>query len=213
MLAALFDLDGTLLDSLGVWAKIDRAFFAQNNLEMPLDYAAQISGLSFIQTAEYTKAKFNLKQSAEEIASTWHEMCREEYANSILLKPGAAEYLRKLKSAGKKLAVVTTLTRELYEPVLTRNGIYSLFDVFTTTDETGLHKKTGEIYKLAARRLGIDPERCAVFEDIFEGIEGAKRAGMKACLVYDPHNSGRLESSKAICDHYIATYEGLSLWI
>ena len=212
MLAVLFDLDGTLLDSLGIWAKIDREFFHQNGLEMPADYTASISGLSFIQTAEYTKKRFGLSESAEEIAAVWHEMCKDEYANSVLLKPGADVYLKKLRQSGKKLAVVTTLTRELYEPVLRRNQVYDLFDAFATTDESGQEKSSGEVYRLAAKKLNVQNADCAVFEDICEGIEGAKRAGMCACLVYDKHNR-RTEDAKKLCDHYIETYEGLELWI
>ena len=212
MLAALFDLDGTLFDSLGVWADIDRRFFAERGLTMPEDYTASISGLSFIQTAQYTKERFGLTQSPEQIAAIWHEMCREAYVDRVALKPGAAEYLAGLRGAGLKLAVVTTLTEELYAPALKRNGVYDLFDTFATTDETGLHKRTGEIYLLAARRLAVQPRDCAVFEDIIEGIEGAKAAGMTACLVYDRHN-GRLDTAKQLCDHYIETYEGISLWI
>ena len=213
LLAALFDLDGTLLDSLGVWAGIDRAFFLQNGLEMPDDYTASISGLSFIQTAEYTKERFHLMQSAKEIAAIWHEMCKYEYAARVLLKSGAAEYLTALKSKGIKLAVVTTLTRELYEPVLTRNKVYHLFDTFATTDESGQDKSGGEVYRLAAKKLHVANEDCAVFEDIYEGIVGAKRAGMCACLVYDRHNARRMEAARQLCDHYIETYEGLNLWI
>ena len=211
MLAALFDLDGTLLDSLGVWEKIDREFFAANGLVMPENYAASISGLSFMQTAEYTKEHFGLGLSAEEIARIWHDMCREEYAEHVLLKPCAGDYLLRLKRAGRKLAVVTTLTRELYEPVLRRNGVYDCFDTFATTDETGLHKRTGEVYLLAASRLNVPARECAVFEDIYEGMEGARQAGMCACLVYDKHNK-RLALSKQLCDYYIETYKELTLW-
>ena len=209
----MFDLDGTLFDSLGVWAEIDRIFFKQNGLEIPADYAACISGLSFLQTAQYTKDHFGFHQSAEEIANTWQRMCRKEYANHVPLKPGAAEYLQKLKENGVRLAVVTTLTKELYEPALKRNGIFSLFDAFTTTDESGQHKKTGEIYKLPAAKLETEPIDCAVFEDIYEGIQGAKNAGMLGCLVYDRHNASRIDAAKQICDYYIETFEELHLWI
>ncbi|MBQ3668671.1 MAG: HAD family phosphatase [Clostridia bacterium] len=213
MKAALFDLDGTLFDSLGVWADIDAKFFAQRGLALPRDYAATISGLSFRQTAEYTKEHFPIAESVDEIITIWHDMCKTEYVERVLLKPFAREYLLKLRQKGIKLAVVTTLTRELYEPCLKRNGIFELFDVFATTDETSAHKRTGKVYLLAAERLGVNPCDCAVFEDIYEGLEGAKAAGMSACLVYDRHNQSRIERAKEIADHYIKSYEGLELWI
>ena len=212
MQAALFDLDGTLFDSLGVWEDIDRRFFQERGLELPADYAGSISGLSFRQTAEYTKERFDLKMSVDEIVSVWHDMCLDEYVHRVELKPGAGAYLKKLKRAGRKLAVVTTLTKELYEPALKRNGVYDLFDVFATTDESSAHKKTGKVYLLAASRLQTPPDECAVFEDIAEGIEGAKAAHMTACLVYDRHNADRLDCARCSADHYIESYEGLELW-
>ncbi len=206
MKAALFDLDGTLLDSLGVWADIDRAFLAQRGFEIPADYVSSIRGLSFLQTAQYTKERFHLKESAGRIAEIWHEMCREAYTHRVKLKPGAKEYLQKLKSLGTGLAVVTTLTEQLYEPVLKRNGVYSLFDVFATTDETGLDKKSGAVYLLAANRMGAEPEDCTVYEDITEGLLGAKAAGMKAVLVYDSHNRDSLDENRSLADDYIQSY-------
>ena len=204
--AALFDLDGTLLDSLGVWADIDRSFFAGRGLTMPEDYTACIRGLSFLQTAEYTVKRFGLPETPEQIASVWHDMCAREYVHRVMLKPGVAEYLRRLKEQGALLAVVTTLTPALYEPALKRNGVYALFDVFVTTDESGKNKESGEIYRLAARKLNVEPARCMVYEDIPEGLIGAKKAGMRAALVYDVHNASSLDEARALCDKYIKSY-------
>lgn len=206
--AALFDVDGTLLDSLGVWEDIDRRFFAMKGMRVPEGYAEEIGGLSFLQTAVYTKEKFGFPESPEEIAALWKDMCREEYENRLCVKPGAREYLTGLKQRGVKLAVVTTLPRYLFEPALTRGGVFNLIDAYATTDEGGQTKAEGLIYTLAARRLGVPNGACAVFEDIPEGLTGAKKAGMTAVLVYDRHNEKSLSLSKSICDHYIETFEG-----
>lgn len=206
--AALFDVDGTLLDSLGVWKDIDRRYFAMKGMEVPEHYAEQINGLSFLQTASYTKNKFGFPESPEEIAALWREMCREVYERHLLIKPGVRDYLTGLKQRGVKLAVVTTLPRNLFEPALTRGGVFSLFDAYATTDEGGCTKEEGLIYTLAAKRLGVENGDCAVFEDIPEGLRGAKKAGMTAVLVYDRHNEKSLPASKSICDHYIETFEG-----
>lgn len=206
--AALFDVDGTLLDSLGVWQDIDRRYFAMKGMDVPADYAEQINGLSFLQTAVYTKEHFGFPESPEEIAALWREMCREEYEKHLLIKPGAREYLAGLKARGIKLAVVTTLPKALFGPALTRNGVFDLFDAYATTDEGGQTKEEGRIYTLAARRLGVANEDCAVFEDIPEGLTGAKKAGMTAVLVYDRHNEKSLAASKRLCDYFLETFEG-----
>ena len=206
--AALFDVDGTLLDSLGVWQDIDRRYFAMKGMEVPEHYAEQINGLSFLQTAVYTKEHFGFPESPEEIAALWREMCREEYEKHLTIKPGVKKYLTGLRERGVKLAVVTTLSRNLFGPALERNGILHLFDACATTDEGGETKAEGRIYTLAAQRLDMPNADCAVFEDIPEGLTGAKKAGMTAVLVYDRHNEKSLSVSKNICDHYIETFEG-----
>jgi len=183
--AALFDMDGTLLDSMGVWAQVDEDFFSIRGIVTPDDYGPNLAGKSFLQSAEYTKERFGLPESCEEIVAEWNALCRVQYEQHVPLKPGAAAYLRLLKRHGVKIAAATALPEHLFMPALVRTGVADLFDAFTSTEETGTHKRTGDVYLLAARKLGVAPEDCIVFEDILEGIEGARRAGMRACAVFD----------------------------
>ena len=198
--AALFDMDGTLIDSMGVWARVDEVFFARRGLPLPQDYARSVAGLSFRQTGEYTKARFHLPESVDDILREWHELCESAYVNDVPLKPHAAEYLKKLRGEGVRLAVATALPERLYRPVLLRTGVLPLFDAFASTDEAGESKRSGDVYRLAARRLGVEPAECVVFEDILDGLLGAKAAGMKAVLVRDPSAAGERERALAICD-------------
>lgn len=186
-LAALFDMDGTLLDSMGVWAQVDDDFFALRNIPVPADYGPSLAGKSFVQSAEYTKQRFQLPESIEEIVAEWNALCQVQYEQHVPLKSGAARYLRLLKRCGVKLAVATALPEHLFLPALRRNGIADLFDAFTSTEETGTNKITGDVYTLAASKLGVAPEDCIVFEDILEGHLGARAAGMRSCNVYDRH--------------------------
>ncbi len=196
--AALFDLDGTLLDSMGVWGNVDREFFAGLGLEMPADYAKSLSGLSYRQSAEYTIARFGLTQPWEEIVALWTRMAQDEYRDRVGLKPGSREYLLFLKEHGVKLAVTTSLLPELYEPCLKRNGVYDMFDAFCSTRERS--KEDGGIFLRAAAKLGVEPADCAVFEDVYEGILGAKRAGMKAYCVWEATAAHSHDRSAAIAD-------------
>ena len=181
--AALFDLDGTLLNSMYVWAEVDRRYFAEKGIPMPEDYPRALSGLSYRQSAEYTRARFGFPESWEEIVATWTRMSREEYHCRVGLKPGSREYLQYLKKQGVKLAVATALPPDLYEECLKRNGVYDLFDAFCSTKERS--KEDGGIFLRAAAKLGVKPEQCAVFEDVYEGIAGAKRVGMQAYCILD----------------------------
>ena len=129
--AALFDLDGTLLDSGYVWRDVDAKFFAGRQVEVDhAEYARAVQGLSFREAAVYTKRRYDLPESVEAIMGEWMAMAREEYAHHVNLKPGARSYLRQLKRAGVKLAVVTANRAELFMPALERHGVAELFDAF-----------------------------------------------------------------------------------
>ena len=202
--AAIFDLDGTLLDSLWVWQKVDEEFFAVRGMKKPADYARAIQGMSFREAAVYTVRRFGLAESADAVMDEWMRMTVEAYANDVLLKPGALSYLRALKRADVKLAVATANRRELFGPTLERCGALSLFDAVATCAEAGDGDKTnGAVFLLAARRLGAAPEACAVFEDTLEGVTGAKAAGMRAYAVRDGGNDHHSERIAAIADGVI----------
>ncbi len=166
--AAIFDLDGTLLDSLWVWQKVDEEFFAVRGMKKPADYARAIQGMSFREAAVYTVRRFGLAESADAVMDEWMRMTVEAYANDVLLKPGALSYLRALKRADVKLAVATANRRELFGPTLERCGALSLFDaVFEDTLEGVTGAKAAGMRAYAVRDGGNDhhSERIAAIAD------------------------------------------------
>lgn len=183
--AAIFDMDGTLLDSMHVWQQVDDAFFADHGMTTPPDYAAAISGMSFQQTAEYTKQRFSFPETTRHIMTTWKVYAERQYREQVQLKPGAAEYLRMLHRHGIKIAAATALAEELFLPALKRAGVEHLFSAYATTDKSGESKRVGSVYLRAAEALGVAPADCIVFEDILDGHIGARTAGMRSCNVYD----------------------------
>ena len=195
--AALFDLDGTLLDSHWVWREVDRAFFEGLGIPEPPDYAPAIQGMSFRETAAYTVRRFRLDRTVEELMEGWTRTTARAYAERVQLKPGALAYLRGLKRAGVRLAIATANREELFGPALRRCGAWELFDVVCTSAQVGhVGKGDGSLFRLAAQQLGAAPEDCAVFEDTLEGIRGAKAAGMRAYALR--------EESSAHCAEQIA---------
>lgn len=200
--AAIFDLDGTLLDSLNVWKNIDREFFAARGMEVPADYGKALGGMSYRESAEYTIARFGLKETWQELVAIWMDMARRAYAEQVELMPGAREYLLRLKLCGVKLAAATALPEELYLPCLTHLGVRDLFDALCSTEDTdGCGKTGGGVFRLAAARLGVAENRCRVFEDMYEGIAGAKAAGMGAVYLTNGHPDPR---AAAIADETAA---------
>lgn len=126
--AVIFDRDGTLVDSLGMWGDIDNRFFALHNRKMPADYVECISHLSFMERAVYTKNRFHLTETPEEIASLWLDWSRQAYEKEILAKQNVKEFLKQLKDKGYILSLATTNKRELYRPCLIRNQREGYFD-------------------------------------------------------------------------------------
>lgn len=207
--AAIFDLDGTLIDSMGVWEKIDVEFLAKRGLTLPETYTQEVCSKNFPEAAAYTIALFGLKESAEDIIADWNRMAIDEYSRRIRLKPHAKEYLLFLKGRGVRLGTATALPRALYEPVLKHNGVYRLFDAFASVGEVSRGKESPELYLLAAERLGVAPGDCAAFEDVLRGIRGIKAAGMRPFGVYDRYSEKDQEQIRQICERYIADFAEL----
>jgi HAD superfamily hydrolase (TIGR01509 family) len=205
--AAIFDLDGTLLDSLGLWEKIDIDFLAKRGLSVTEAYKDKISSCTFREAAEYTIFEFHLNERVEDIRDEWNQMAYDEYSNHVKLKPYAKEYLTKLKSQGIKLATATSLSRELAAPVLKNNGIYNYFDAQCFTDDVKRGKESPDVYQLAAQKLAVPNEQCVVFEDLLLGIVSAKKIGMKVFAMDDPHTRAEEIEIRKAADGYLYDFK------
>lgn len=204
---AIFDLDGTLIDSMGVWEKIDKEFLKKRNIDMPCDYIEKISSMSFEKVAQYTINRFNLKESEEELIKEWNRMAIYEYSNNISLKQNVREYLKKLKDNNIKIALSTSSPRILYESVLKNNRIYEYFDVLVSLEDVKRDKNYPDIYLLAAEKLNLNPQDCVGFEDILIGINTLKKAEFKTVGVYDKHADFEIEGIKEISDKFIYNFK------
>ena len=205
---AIFDLDGTLLDSMGVWTQLDIDFLGKRGIPVPEDYLAAVTPMGFSQAAQYTIERFALNETPEALIAEWNAMAIEAYRTSVFLKPGAAEYLQALKGHGVKLAVATASHAELYVPALEHNGVLALFDAFTTLSEVSRGKGFPDIYLKAAQKLGLSPAECVVFEDIYAGILGAKAGGFCTAGVYDASSESEQNAIRQAADFYLKDFTG-----
>lgn len=196
--AAIFDLDGTLLDSMGVWDQVDIDFLSRRGIEVPDDYMTKVAAMQFRQIAEYTIARFGLQDTPEELMQEWDDMARVMYSTVVEAKPFACEYLRQLRDSGARLAVATSLPPALREPAMRHVGIFDYFNEIVSVDGAGdVGKDRPDVYLLAASRLGIMPKDCTVFEDLLVGMRSAKSVGMKVWAMHD--DSSDLDWSE-ICE-------------
>lgn len=189
--AAIFDLDGTLLDSMGVWDQVDIDFLAKRGIEVPADYMGKVAAMQFRQIAEYTIARFGLPDTPEALMQEWDDMVRVAYSTVVEAKPHAVEYLSYLKRSGAKLAVATSLPPALREPAMKHVGIFDYFDQIVSVDDANnVGKDRPDVFLLAAGRLGVVPEQCTVFEDLLVAMRSAKSVGMRVWAIHDDSSDG-----------------------
>lgn len=206
---AIFDLDGTLIDSMGIWEEIDRKFLAKRNILITCDYIEKINAMSFKEVAKYTLERFNLNETEEDIIKEWNEMARYEYCNKIKLKPNVKEYLEKLKNNNVKIGLATSSPKCLYEPVLKNNNIYEYFDVLKSLEDVKRDKNYPDIYLLVAESLKLSPKECVGFEDILVGVNTMKKANFKVIGVYDKYAYSDIDEIKRVSDKFIYSFNEL----
>lgn len=204
--AVIFDLDGTLVDSMWIWNAIDREFLKSVNRELPDDLQQCIEGKSFYETAQFFKQRFELTQSVETIMDTWNKMAFEKYETMVELKPHVLEFLKYLKKNQIKIGIATSNSRILTEAVLKKRNILKYFDVILTGCEVGAGKPAPDVYLNTAKKLGVKPSACLVFEDLTQGIMAGKNAGMRVCAVKDAYSEYQLDEKRKTADYYIEDY-------
>lgn len=206
---AVFDLDGTLLDSSWVWEKVDEKFLGDRGFQVPDDYVDEISPLGAERAAVYTIERFGLNEDKDDIVREWIEMAKKEYATEVVCKPYAKEFLEKLHKLNIKMAVATSSDRELFMKTLEREGILKYFRKIVTVDEVERGKGYPDIYEEAARRIKVNPHKCLVFEDILAGVTGASLGEFNVVAVFDEKSKHNWEKIKSISKYSINDYKEL----
>lgn len=205
---AIFDLDGTILDSSWVWEQVDKKFLGDRGFEVPNDYVEAISPLGAYRAATYTIERFGLwNEKPEDLVREWFDIAREEYAQKVLCKPGAKEYIKFLYDKGIRLAIATSSDRELFITTLERENIINCFSEIVTVDEVERGKGYPDIYEEAARRIGLGTHECVVFEDILTGVSGAKLGGFAVVAVEDSKSKENRSQIEKKADYYIKKWD------
>ena len=183
--ALIFDLDGTLMDSMWVWEDIDKEYLGRFGHAPTKDMQRAIEGMSFTETAAYFIRRFRLPLSMDEIKAAWTEMSIDKYRNEVPVKPGAIRLLEYARDHGILCGIATSNGSDMVEAVLASRNIKPYFQVVTTACEVKEGKPSPDIYLKVAADLGADPKECLVFEDVPAGALAGKRAGMTVCGVAD----------------------------
>lgn len=207
--AVIFDLDGSLVDSMWMWRAIDIEYLGRFGIPLPENLQTQIEGMSFSETAVYFKKHFPIPDSIEQIKTDWNKMAWDKYTHEVPLKAGIPEFLEGCKSNGILLGIATSNSRELVENIAEVHKLRNYFSCIMTGCDVKKGKPSPDIYLAVADVLKVSPEHCLVFEDIVPGILAGKNAGMRVCAVEDAYSVPDREKKKELADYYICDYYGL----
>jgi len=205
--AVIFDLDGTLIDSMSIWRQVDADFLGKRGIEVPDDLFDHLPlGNSYNQTAQYFKDRFALEDSVESIMNEWTEAVKWHYRHDITLKDGVHEIISKLRSMSVPLAVGTSNHDDLATDVLTLHELINHFDTIVTGTHDMLGKPFPDIFLKAAGELNVKPEDCIVIEDTLNGVRAAKAAGMYAIAIRDEDSAPYWEQIISEADYHADNY-------
>lgn len=202
----LFDMDGTLIDSNGIWKDVDTRFLEKRGLPYTQEYYEGVAHTIFPLAAKFTKEFCHLPESEAAIMAEWMEMAGDIYATDVTEKPGVRAYLEQMKRRGERMAVVTSAVPVHCRAALTHLGLLPYFERIFFAQELGTEKKYPVLWEKVAAALGVSPADCTLFDDSVEAIRGAKTAGMHTVGVADPYFASTADEMARTCDRYISSF-------
>ena len=181
---AIFDFDGTLVDSMFIWDTFGEDYLRTLGKEPKENLTETFKTFTLEQAAEYYREHYGVALSVNEIVDGVNEMVAKLYRTKVTLKDGVREFLEALKSQGVKMCVATVTDRPIVEDVLNRLGIRDFFTEIFTCAEVGYNKETPHIYRAALKALGTKKDETVVFEDALHALMTAKNDGFPVAAVY-----------------------------
>ena len=199
---AIFDVDGTLLDSMFIWDTIGEAYLRSIGYQPKENLNETFKNMSLHQAARYYQTEYGVTLSIDEIMDGVNAMLERYYRFEVPLKPGVAELLERLRQSGVKLCIATATDRHLVEAALDRCGVLSCFGEIFTCNEVGHGKDEPDIFEAALRFLGTRREETLVFDDALYAVRTAKEAGFPVAAVYDSHEKAQ-DQIRMLADVYL----------
>ena len=208
--AVIFDFDGTLSDTADIWHEVDRTFLGARGIPLEDDYPLMLSTLGFVDGALYTIERYGLSDTVEDLHREWSAISKRLYASDARLRPGAERYIRALRARGVPCALATTNDPDVLASIR-HVDVEGLFDACVHGADVGCGKDQPDIFVEAARRLGVAPSDCLVFEDIVPAILSAQSVGMLTCGVRANDPLQDLEGVMAAADLWLDDWRDLAL--
>lgn len=207
--AVIFDLDGSLVDSMWIWTQIDIDYLGRFGYDVPEDLPSAIDGMTFSETAVYIKERFHIPDSLEQMKKEWTAMAWDKYSHEVPLKEGVSTFLEYCRKKEIKLGIASSNSRELVQNVTRVHHLENYFSCIMSGCDVAHGKPAPDIYLAVANQFNVEPQSCLVFEDIVPGIAAGKAAGMKVCAVEDEYSAAQRQEKKQLADYYINDYREL----
>ena len=205
---AIFDMDGTLVDSMVYWKRLATEFLESKGVQhIAQDILERIKPMTMTESAALFIEEYGLSGTAESVAAEMNTMMDEHYRRDIPLKPGVQVYLDALHRRGVTMCVASATAEELMDACLTRLGVAQYFSFLLSCETVGAGKSRPDVYWEAAKRLGAQPEEIAVYEDALYAANTAKQAGFYVIAVQDDSNQPHWESLTALSDENISDWQ------
>lgn len=205
----IFDLDGTLIDSMPVWKNVGKDYLLQYGFEITQEIDDRIKRQTLPETATCFKELFNIPQTVDEIVAEIIAMVAEQYANVVPLKPFVKEYLEKEKQNGTKMCILTASEPNYILAAMERLSILHYFDFIATCTEIGLSKKDPQVFIETMQRLGGTIQNTIIFEDALYAIRSAKKGGFYVVAVAEKTRPADFKEIQQLADNYIYSYKEL----
>ena len=209
MTLVIFDLDGTLLDSNGLWMEVDVEFLARRALAPTAEYEAVVARSIFPVAAAYTREYYRLPDRPEDIMAEWEALAAVHYRETVSLKPGARALLDQYRAQGRTMALFTACRPELCRIALERFDLAGYFSHLVYAEEIGLDKHDPACFVRLGQLLAVSPAQCVLIDDSPSNCATARRAGMAAVGVFDLFYADRQEELKSVCTRYVRILEEL----
>lgn len=207
---AIFDADGTLLDSMEIWEKVTPDYLAKRGHTLTVEMEKKLYSMSLEEGTEYIHDLFGLSETPEQIKAEILATIEDFYKNIVPLKPGVYEYVKKLAAENIPMCVASAGNKELMEAAFTRLGLLQHFKAIITCTELNVNKSVPDIFNKARDILGTKTEETAVFEDSLVAVKTAKAAGFIVVGVDDIFNQDDTQAIKENSDLFIKDFHTLT---
>ena len=204
----LFDFDGTLVDSMATFGSVMIRILDEHGIKYGDDIIKIITPLGYHGTAKYFR-ELGIDLSADELVAMMNEYAKPDYENKIEAREGVIDTLRRLRARGDSLNILTASPHIMLDPCLLRLGIFDLFDNVWSSDDFGTTKSNPEIYKMAAKKLGVSTDEVIFVDDNINAVKTAKAAGTVAYGIYDESSADSADEMKAVAVRYLKSFAEL----